>query len=69
MSNKKLFKVKEGDKYFLRNINFLNLKNYEDDKLQKTISNRLLKLKNKKIKVLEIGCGDGKRLTFLKKKI
>lgn len=68
MSNKKLFKVKEGDKYFLRNINFLNLKNYEDDKLQKTISNRLLKLKNKKIKVLEIGCGDGKRLTFLKKK-
>ena len=68
MSNKKLFKIKEGDKYFLRNIRTLNLKNYEDDKLQKIVSNRLLKFTKKKVKVLEIGCGDGKRLGFLKKK-
>lgn len=68
MSNKKIFKINEGDRYFLRNYKKLSTINYEKDNLQKIISNKISSFKNKKIRVLEIGCGDGGRLTYLKKK-
>ena len=69
MSNKKIFKINEGDRYFLRNYKKLSTINYEKDNLQKIISNKISSFKNKKIRVLEIGCGDGGRLTNLKKNL
>ena len=68
MSNKNIFKSNEGDRYFIRNYKKLNTINYETDKLQIIISKKISSIKNKKIRVLEIGCGDGGRLTHLKKK-
>ena len=68
MSNKNFFKSKEGDKYFLRNHDKLKKINYETDKLQIIISNKISNLTKKKIRVLEIGCGDGGRLSYLKQK-
>ena len=68
MINKSLFLKIEGDKYFLRNKKKLNSTNYEKDKLQMLISRKLSEFKSKKIKLLEIGCGDGGRLSYLNKK-
>lgn len=68
MINKSLFLKIEGDKYFLRNKKKLNSTNYEKDKLQILISRKLSEFKSKKIKLLEIGCGDGGRLSYLNKK-
>jgi|TARA_B100001971_G_C17733561_1_gene307160 ubiquinone/menaquinone biosynthesis C-methylase UbiE len=65
LRQKNLFLNSEGDRYFVRNKKKLDSINYENDpifiKVKKLIS------KNKKFNILEVGCGDGKRLKFLKK--
>ena len=68
MLNKKYFKEKEGNFYFLRNK--INLKNfdYSNDELQILISKIIEDYGKKKINILEIGCADGERLKHLKKK-
>ena len=68
MINKKLFIKSEGNKYFKRNINKLNIIDYSDDKLQILISKKINAVKNKDLNILEIGSGDGGRLIYLKKK-
>ncbi len=55
---------KEGNAYFLRNSN-VN-RNFKKDKLTKIIEKKLINSNRKNI--LEIGCGDAKRLNYLKNK-
>ena len=68
MINKKLFIKSEGNKYFKRNINKLNINDYSNDKLQILISKKINAVKNKDLNILEIGSRDGGRLIYLKKK-
>ena len=68
MLNKKYFKKKEADFFFLRNkTNLINF-DYSRDELQITISKIIESYGKKKINILEIGCADGSRLYFLKNK-
>ncbi len=60
-----IFLKKEGDNYYKRN-KYYNLKS---DIPLIELKKLVRKYKNKKnVKVLEIGCGDGRRLALLKKK-
>ena len=63
----KIFLKTEGDKYYLRNkIRKYNLKS---DIPLKELTRLIKKYENKKrVNILEIGCGDGWRLSELKKK-
>ncbi len=62
---KKIFLQGEGDNLFLRNKDTLDKKNYNKDFIVHEVK-KLIKKKNFK-SILEIGCGDGKRLSFIKK--
>jgi ubiquinone/menaquinone biosynthesis C-methylase UbiE len=65
LKQKNLFLNSEGNKYFNRNKKKLDFINYEND----PISIKVKKLigQSKKFNILEVGCGDGKRLKYLKK--
>ena len=56
MKNIKLLKNKEADRFYLRNINYLNY--YSPDENNKLNKNNNLKAD----KILEIGCANGHKL-------
>jgi ubiquinone/menaquinone biosynthesis C-methylase UbiE len=62
-NNKEYFLKKGGDDYFYRNKN--KIINFKNELLSKVI---LDNLNNKVFNVLEVGCGDGRRLLYLNKK-
>ena len=62
-NNKEYFLKKGGDDYFYRNKN--KVTNFKNELLSKVILNNL---NNKIVNVLEVGCGDGRRLLYLNKK-
>jgi len=63
---KNLFLKNEANNWFERNKNLLKKKNYKRDFIIKEVEKLITKNNIKNI--LEIGCGDGKRLSYLKKK-
>jgi len=67
--NKIFFKKTEANLYFNRNKK--KIIDYEKDWVTKLLESAIKKLRGARaveLKVLEIGCGDAKRLIFLKKK-
>jgi hypothetical protein len=62
---KDIFLKSEGDAYYLRNHGLYNSKDYSKDRMVLLIKSILKKRKNKKIKILEIGCCAGHRLNYL----
>lgn len=64
---KKIFLESEGDNWFKRNIN--NQIPSIEDPIIKAILRCLEKKFNKKEKILEIGCGDAKRLSWISKNL
>ena len=66
VNNKKNFLKKGGDKYYSRNKK--KIIDFKKELLCKKIENSIKKIKQKKINVLEVGCGDAQRLIYLKKR-
>jgi ubiquinone/menaquinone biosynthesis C-methylase UbiE len=67
LSQKEIFKYSEGDAWFERNKETLKKRNFDKDPLVaeiRAILNSNL-LKNKKINILEVGCGEGSRGQFI----
>lgn len=67
MKQKEYFLNGEGDKWIKRNLKEITLRNYNND----LVIEEIKKIKNtfykkKKIKILEIGCGDSTRLKKIK---
>ena len=70
MSQKEIFKQSEGDAWFERNKDVLKKRNFEADPLVlelKHLLNAELIDANKKIDILEVGCGEGSRGQFISK--
>lgn len=65
IDNKRYFLTEGGDKYHNRNKKKIN---YKQELLCKKIESSIKKIKNKNIKILEVGCGNAERLVYLKKK-
>jgi ubiquinone/menaquinone biosynthesis C-methylase UbiE len=65
-NNKKYFLKDGGDKYHSRNKK--KIINFKKELLCKKIESSIKAIKQKKVNVLEIGCGDAQRLIYLKKK-
>ena len=65
MSQKDVFLQSEGDAWFRRNIDKLSKKLPEDDSLYAEILS-IQNILTERLKILEIGCGDGTRLAWLK---
>jgi len=65
-NNKKYFLKNGGDKYHSRNKK--KIIDFKKELLCKKIENSIKKIKQKKINVLEVGCGDAQRLIYLKKR-
>jgi ubiquinone/menaquinone biosynthesis C-methylase UbiE len=65
---KHLFRESEGDAWFLRNNDALAKRNAADDVVCQLIA-KLCKQQAVPQTVLEIGCGDGKRLKFLENQL
>ena len=66
IKQKEVFLNEEGDNWYSRNKDYVNQKKMENDFLFKEIIN-LCPVENQTLKLLEIGCGNGKRLLELKK--
>jgi ubiquinone/menaquinone biosynthesis C-methylase UbiE len=66
IDNKKYFLIKGGDKYYKRNKK--KKINFKKELLCKKIETSIKKIKQKKINILEVGCGDAQRLIYLKEK-
>lgn len=64
MKNRNYFLNKGGDDYFRRSIYGLHKSDYDRDPVIKLIK----ELKNKIANLIEIGCGDGARLSFIQNK-
>jgi ubiquinone/menaquinone biosynthesis C-methylase UbiE len=66
IKQKEVFLNEEGDNWYSRNKDYVNQKKMENDFLLKEIIT-LSPSENQSEKLLEIGCGNGKRLLELKK--
>ena len=62
---KNIFLKQEADNWFDRNKSILKKKSYKKDFIIKEVE--ILINENKIKNILEIGCGDGNRLSYLKK--
>lgn len=65
LNQKKSFLAGEGDKWFERNKENLQSKNFQDECLYKEIVSAIVPKNNELLSLLEIGCGNGKRLQEL----
>jgi ubiquinone/menaquinone biosynthesis C-methylase UbiE len=66
-SQKEIFLHSEGDAWYARNRNIINVKNYLNDPIVKSIQKIVeCESPSKTLSILEIGCGDGARLSFIK---
>ena len=65
IKQKEVFLNEEGDNWYSRNKDYVNQKKMENDFLFKEIIT-LSPSENQSLKLLEIGCGNGKRLLELK---
>lgn len=65
MKQKDMFLESEGDAYFTRNQGAAARKLPDDDALLREVLDLLSVSANTKLRVLEIGCGDGTRLVWL----
>ena len=65
MKQKSIFLKSEADAWFDRNKENLSKRDFEDDYTVKAILDISKSSSNKKLKILEIGCGGGERLNYI----
>jgi ubiquinone/menaquinone biosynthesis C-methylase UbiE len=68
MKQKQVFLQSEGDAWFTRNQHAVAIPKlpYDDPILREIIDTNINVVKGRKLRVLEVGCGDGTRLAWLK---
>lgn len=65
MKQSEIFLSGEGDNWFKRNHDYLQKKDFTEDPVVNSIK-KILFSESKRLKILEIGCGEAKRLEYLK---
>ena len=69
MKQKNIFLKSEADAWFARNKKNLSKRNFEDDNIVRAISDISKSSSNTMLKILEIGCGGGERLSYISNSI
>lgn len=65
MKQSEIFLAGEGDNWFKRNHEYLQKKDFTEDSVFNAVK-EIIKSEGKKLKILEVGCGEAKRLEYLK---